>query len=70
MLSGVGLAIGLFVLWGKPSIPVAGAIAMVIPLLLMPLVSLLTQPPKPEVIARAFGDEEPQAEPELAEMHH
>jgi len=56
MLSGVGTAAGLFWLWGKPWVPVAGAIAMFLPLLVVPVVSLLTQPPKPETIARAFGD--------------
>jgi Na+/proline symporter len=57
MISGVGTAVVLFVLWGKPLIPVAGAIAMFLPLLVVPVVSLFTQPPKPEIIAIAFGDE-------------
>jgi len=48
--------VGLFFLWGKPLVPVAGAIAMFLPLLVVPAVSLLTQPPKSETIARAFGD--------------
>jgi Na+/proline symporter len=56
MISGVGTAVGLFWLWGKPWVPVAGAIAMFLPLLVVPVVSLLTQPPKPETIATAFGD--------------
>ena len=56
MISGVGTAVVLFFLWGKPLIPVAGAIAMFLPLLVVPVVSLLTQPPKPEIIATAFGD--------------
>lgn len=56
MISGVGTAVGLFWLWGKPSVPVAGAIAMFLPLLVVPVVSLLTQPPQPETIAKAFGD--------------
>jgi len=57
MISGVGTAVVLFFLWGKPLIPVAGAIAMFLPLLVVPIVSLLTQPPKPEIIATAFGDQ-------------
>jgi SSS family transporter len=57
MISGVGTAVVLFFLWGKPLIPVAGAIAMFLPLLVVPVVSLLTQPPKPEIIATAFGDQ-------------
>ena len=59
MISGVGTAVVLFLLWGKPLIPVAGAIAMFLPLLVVPVVSLLTQPPKPEIIATAFGDKSP-----------
>jgi hypothetical protein len=46
----------LFLLWGKPLIPVAEAIAMFLSLLVVPVVSLLTQPPKPEITATAFGD--------------
>jgi SSS family transporter len=56
MISGVGTAVGLFFLWGKASVPVAGAIAMFLPLLVLPVVSLLTQPPQPETITTAFGD--------------
>jgi Na+/proline symporter len=56
MISGVGTAVGLFFLWGKALVPVAGAIAMFLPLLVVPLVSLLTQPPNRETIATAFGD--------------
>jgi SSS family transporter len=59
MISGVGSAVGLFFLWGKALVPVAGAISMILPLLVVPLVSLLTQPPEPETIARAFGDPRP-----------
>jgi hypothetical protein len=46
----------LFFLWGKPLIPVAGAIAMFLPLLVVPVVSLMTRPPAPDVVATAFGD--------------
>ena len=56
MISGVGTAVVLFVLWGKPLIPVAGAIAMFLPLIVVPVVSLMTKPPEPEIIAAAFGD--------------
>jgi SSS family transporter len=56
MISGVGTAVALFSLWGKPFIPVAGAIAMFLPLLVVPAVSLLTRPPRPEIIATAFGE--------------
>jgi SSS family transporter len=56
MISGIGTAVGLFWLWGKPHIPVAGAIAMFLPLLVMPLVSLFTAPPRRELVATAFAD--------------
>jgi SSS family transporter len=56
MISGVGTAVVLFFLWGKPLIPVAGAIAMFLPLLVVPVVSLMTRPPAPDVVATAFGD--------------
>ncbi|HTY87749.1 MAG TPA: sodium/solute symporter [Candidatus Acidoferrum sp.] len=57
MIAGVGTAVILFLKWGKPLIPVAGAIAMFLPLLVVPVVSLLTRPPKPEIIETAFGQE-------------
>ncbi len=56
MISGVGTAVALFLLWGKALIPVAGAIAMFLPLIVVPMVSLMTKPPEAEVIATAFGD--------------
>jgi SSS family transporter len=58
MICGVGAAVGLFLFWGKPSIPVAGAIAMILPLIVVPLVSLLTTPPDKELVAKAFGEGE------------
>ncbi|MFO1477963.1 MAG: sodium/solute symporter [Verrucomicrobiota bacterium] len=65
MLSGIGIAAGLFVAWGKPHIPVAGAIAMIVPVLVLPLVSLFTRPPRQEILDTAFGDQ-PSATPEPA----
>jgi Na+/proline symporter len=58
MISGVGTAVGLFLFWGKPHIPAAGAIAMIVPVLVVPIVSLLTHPPRPEVVLAAFGEKE------------
>ena len=57
MIVGVGTSVGLVAYWGKPHIPVAGAIAMFLPLLVVPLVSLLTQPPSRELLDKAFGEE-------------
>jgi len=56
MASGVGTSIALFVFWGKANIPVAGAVAMLVPLVVTPLVSLLTPPPPADLVAKAFGD--------------
>ena len=44
MILGVGTSILLFLLWGAPNIPVAGAIAMIVPMIVTPIVSLLTKP--------------------------
>jgi Na+/proline symporter len=54
MISGVGTAVGLFCYWGKPHIPVSGAIAMLVPLLVMPVVSFLTSPPDEAHLAKCF----------------
>jgi len=54
MISGVGTAVGLFCFWGKPHIPVAGAIAMLVPMLVMPVVSFLTSPPDEAHLAKCF----------------
>ncbi len=47
--------------WGQDGVPLAGAITMTLPLLVVPIVSLLTRPPKPELIERAFGTGEVKA---------
>ncbi|HVM60036.1 MAG TPA: sodium:solute symporter family protein [Verrucomicrobiae bacterium] len=54
LLCGIGIAVGLFLYWGKPFIPVAGAIAMVAPLLVMPIVSLLTPAPDEAHVTKCF----------------
>lgn len=56
MISGVATSIILFVLWGAPNIPVAGAIAMIVPMLVTPIVSLLTPPLPQSLIDAAFTD--------------
>ena len=57
---GVGLvgAVTLFVKWGQDGVPLAGAIIMILPLLVVPVVSLLSPAPSQEIIRRAFGDED------------
>jgi SSS family solute:Na+ symporter len=58
---GVGLASAciLFSTWGADGVPLAGAITMFLPLIVVPVVSLLTRPPKLEIVATAFGDKPP-----------
>lgn len=60
MLCGVALAIGLFFLWGSAMLPVAATIAMITPLIIIPVVSLFTAKLPAETIAHAFDgiDEE------------
>jgi Na+/proline symporter len=56
MASGLAATFILFPLWGAAGVPVAGAIAMILPLAVVPLVSLVTPAPSPDLIARAFGE--------------
>jgi SSS family solute:Na+ symporter len=62
MIAGVGSAIVLSWVLGDPGItpadpgvPVAGAIAIILPFLVVPLVSLITKPLPEKVISHAFG---------------
>jgi len=69
MVTGIGTAVGLFCSWGKPHIPVAGAIAMVVPLVVMPVVSCFTVPPDNAHLQKCFAatpktQSTPQAEEE------
>ena len=64
IVTGLGLATLLFPEkwgWGQAGVPLAGAITMFVPLLVVPLVSLLTPPPPQKVLDLAFGDEPPPA---------
>ncbi len=56
MASGLACAFVLFPTWGADGVPLAGAIAMLVPLAVVPGVSLLTRPPEAARVARAFGD--------------
>ncbi len=58
MATGLGLAALLFPArwgWGSGGVPLAGAVCMVAPLIVVPLVSRLTRRPDPALLARAFG---------------
>lgn len=61
IFSGLSCAVILFLLWGKNGIPLAGAITMFLPMLVVPAVSLMTAPPSKSLIDAAFGDESPAA---------
>jgi SSS family transporter len=56
VLSGLTSAFVLYSLWGKDGIPLAGAITMFLPLVVVPLVSLVTKPLPPTVVQAAFSD--------------
>lgn len=55
MISGVGLCVILAISWGSSNVPVAGAISMIVPMLVVPIVSLLTKAPPQGIIDEAFG---------------
>jgi hypothetical protein len=40
-------------------VPLAGAVTMLLPLVVVPAVSLMTAPPDKELLAKAFGEGEP-----------
>ena len=56
IILGLASAFTLFTTWGQDGVPLAGAITMILPLIVMPVVSLFTSPPKPELLAKAFGE--------------
>jgi hypothetical protein len=54
MAAGLLCAFTLFPAWGADGVPLAGAIAMIVPLLVVPVVSLLTPPLDPALVKAAF----------------
>jgi Na+/proline symporter len=64
--TGLGAAFLLFPAWGADGVPLAGAVVMLLPLVVVPAVSLLTPAPDPALVRAAFGDapEEPAVEGE------
>ena len=56
MITGLGLAVGLFFLWGPANSPLASSIAMIVPFIVVPVVSLLTKAPSNLQIEKAFKD--------------
>ncbi len=53
---GLASAFVLFPAWGPDGVPLAGAVTMSLPLLVVPVVSLMTKPPAHELVAKAFGE--------------
>lgn len=53
----VGVAVGsaIYYEYGQPGVPIGGAIAILLPLVIMPVASLITKPMPKEDVARAFG---------------
>ena len=56
MITGLVTAVFLFFAWGADGVPLAGAVAMLLPLAVVPAVSVATRAPKSERLATAFGD--------------
>jgi SSS family solute:Na+ symporter len=56
---GLASAVTLFSAWGQDGVPLAGAVTMLLPLVVVPAVSLMTAPPDKELVAKAFGEGEP-----------
>lgn len=54
MFSGLIVSISLYMYLGQPGIPLAGAIAMVIPVILIPLVSYMTKPFSKDHLDKVF----------------
>lgn len=57
MITGVGLANILFLCWGERLVPVASVTAMAVPMLLFPLISVLTRPPSDATLRQAFRED-------------
>jgi hypothetical protein len=54
MIVGLGTAVGLFFVLGPARSPIASTAAMIVPLVVLPIVSLMTSKPKQETLDRAF----------------
>ena len=65
ILSGLASAFTLFSTWGQDGVPLAGAVTMLLPLIVVSVVSLMTKPPEQELLAKAFGDPVSVANPGL-----
>ncbi len=66
MVVGLATAVVLFWAWGADGVPLAGAVAMLLPLAVVPAVSAVTRAPGREVLMAAFGTEPPEPPSGLA----
>jgi len=64
IVSGLTAAFVLFPVWGSDGVAQAGAVTMILPLLVVPVVSLLTKAPDAALVAKAFGEGQSEAEAE------
>jgi Na+/proline symporter len=55
IISGLVCTFTFFSLWKADGVPVAGAITMIVPLFVVPIVSWMTAPPSQALIDKAFG---------------
>lgn len=55
IVSGLICSFTLFTLWRADGVAVAGAVTMIVPLIVVPVVSLMTAPPSKELLDKAFG---------------
>ncbi|MEI6521073.1 MAG: sodium:solute symporter [bacterium] len=58
IFAGLACAIILFMAWGSNGVPLAGAITMFLPMIVVPIVSLMTKPMSAEHIEKVFSKDE------------
>ena len=56
MIVGVGAGVVLFKKFGVPGVPVAGAVSILLPFLVVPIVSLVTKPPDAKFVDEVFKE--------------
>ena len=55
MITGLAVSLGLLYAWGPEHSPLAASIAMIAPFFVVPVVSLFSAPPSPELLDKAFA---------------
>lgn len=56
MATGLTLAVSLFFYWGPKNSPIAASVAILVPFIVVPVVSVMTKPPQEALVAKAFRD--------------